>query len=59
MPSNMDEMQETLGLPSKADTDAWGTRLRFTVEGETLVFTSAGPDHVFNNDDDIVLRAAE
>ncbi len=59
MPTNMDELKQILGLPPKADTDAWDTPMQFTIDGDAIIITSAGPDHEFGNQDDIELRATE
>lgn len=38
--------------------DYWGTAYRYTIEGKSLSLTSAGKDHVFGTDDDIVLTSS-
>lgn len=38
--------------------DYWGTAYRYTIEGKSLSLISAGKDHVFETDDDIVVTSS-
>lgn len=57
MPDNMDEMQSVLHLPDNSIKDAWNTRMKFSVEDNSMIFISAGPDHEFETSDDITYKA--
>lgn len=58
----MDEFREDTGyLPDGIDgnmlmlkhTDAWGTEIRYDAEAVPATLRSAGPDQVYNTDDDV------
>ena len=57
MPTDMDELMQQMGNPPKGDQDYWGTSMTFQLDGDTLMFRSAGEDKTFNTQDDIELTA--
>lgn len=59
VPSNMDDLLDSLHHESGADLDAWKTPMQFDYENGTMTFTSAGPDKTFGTDDDIVLETSD
>lgn len=58
MPRDMEELRKMTGMKPKATTDKWGTQMEFEVDGNTMVFYSAGEDKSFDSADDIVLETS-
>lgn len=59
MPADMDELMQMMDNPPNMDKDYWGTTMTYTLDGNTLVFRSAGADKSFDTEDDIVLSVDE
>lgn len=50
----LERLQRDLGIGEQDMLDGWGTALRFTPGEESYQVSSAGPDKVFGNKDDLV-----
>ena len=50
-PKSLDDLQGFKVIP-----DAWGTPLRYQVDGDAIDLRSAGPDKLFDTDDDITVE---
>lgn len=59
VPTNMEDLLDSLHHESGADLDAWKTPMQFEYDNGKMTFVSAGPDKIFGNDDDIVLETEE
>jgi hypothetical protein len=55
LPTDMDELMQMMDNPPNANKDYWGTPMVYQLEGNTLVFRSAGADKNFDTGDDIEL----
>lgn len=49
----MERMQRDLEISPGEMEDGWGTRFNYTTAAEYYIITSAGPDRIFGNEDDI------
>lgn len=52
----MERMQQDLAISPEQMQDSWGVALRYTPEEAFYTISSAGPDQVFGNEDDINVR---
>ena len=57
LPANLEELDQTIdGIDPITDSvplDVWGTAYRYELSGNAFYLTSAGPDTLFDTDDDI------
>jgi hypothetical protein len=56
MPKNLEELRKMLGAAPDSTADEWGTQMDMEVDGNTLIFYSAGEDKTFDTEDDVVFE---
>jgi hypothetical protein len=56
MPQSLEELRKMLGASADSTADEWGTQMDMEVDGDTLIFYSAGEDKTFDTEDDVVLE---